>query len=269
VADGFIDGLNQHEGPRRLLFQNLPVRLKSGDCFEFSLAQDFADALQLEAQLAVKEDLLEHKQLRLFVDPVAVRSCVGGLQQRDFIVKMKRAHGDARHQGQLLDGVSHRFLPRALFHLPGSRKVRVKPKVENLKQLPASPASGWRRSFNSAPCAGQLCVHFVLRIMGEWSATRKLSSDQAVKSRLVGLPDMCPTTLAGDFTSPVSALIGTSRVALGSDVLYFTPCVRYRAVPRANRIQPTVKALNQSGFKDDGAQNWAQSQKPRVRQLAN
>jgi hypothetical protein len=39
VADGFIDGLNQRAGPRDILFENLPVRLESGDFFEVSLAQ--------------------------------------------------------------------------------------------------------------------------------------------------------------------------------------------------------------------------------------
>src|ERR1043165_2475829 len=77
MADGFVDGLNQRARPRDVLFQNLPVRLESGDFLELSLAQDFLDALQFEAQLPVKEDLLEHEQLRLFVDSVAVRLGVG------------------------------------------------------------------------------------------------------------------------------------------------------------------------------------------------
>src|SRR5262249_221612 len=83
--------------------------LRAPTFLEFSLAQNLLDALQLEAQFSVKEDLLEHQQLWLFVDSVAVRLSVGGLQQRYFIEEMKRPHGDARHHGQLFDGVSHRF----------------------------------------------------------------------------------------------------------------------------------------------------------------
>jgi hypothetical protein len=41
--------------------------------FGISPGQDSFDALQLETQLPVKQDLLEHEQLRLFVDSVAVR----------------------------------------------------------------------------------------------------------------------------------------------------------------------------------------------------
>ena len=43
-------------------------------------------------------------------DSVAVLPSVGRLQQCHFIVKMKRAHHDARHRCDLLDRVCHRLL---------------------------------------------------------------------------------------------------------------------------------------------------------------
>ena len=54
VAESFIDGLNQGAGSREVLFENLPVRLESGEAVEFPLPQDFLDALQLEAQFPVE-----------------------------------------------------------------------------------------------------------------------------------------------------------------------------------------------------------------------
>ena len=110
VTDGFIDGLNQRAGPRDVRFENLAVRLESGDFFELSLGQDFVDALQLKAQLPVKEDLLERQQLRLLIEPVAVGPIVGRFQQTRFIVKMKREQVNTRHRRQFLDRVSNRFV---------------------------------------------------------------------------------------------------------------------------------------------------------------
>ena len=92
----------------RFCSQNLPVRFEGGDVFEIGPAQDSFDLLQLEPQLPVKQDLLEGQELRLFVEPVAIRPEIGGLQQARFIVEMKRAHADARHRGHLFDCVSHR-----------------------------------------------------------------------------------------------------------------------------------------------------------------
>jgi len=43
---------------------------------------------------------------------------------------------------------------------------------------------------------------------------------------------------------------------------------RYGHIGQSSQRQ-AVNALNVAGFQDDGAQNWAQSQKPRMRQLAN
>ena len=58
----------------RFFSQNLPVRFEGGDFFEIGPAQDSLDLLQLEPQLPVKQDLLERQELRLFVEPVAIRA---------------------------------------------------------------------------------------------------------------------------------------------------------------------------------------------------
>ena len=110
VLDGFVDGFNQRARPSEVLLQNLPMRLQGSDFFEIGSAQDSFDLLQLEPQLPIKQDLLEGQELWLFVEPVAIRPVIGGLQQARFIVEMKRAHADARHRGHLFDCVSHRFL---------------------------------------------------------------------------------------------------------------------------------------------------------------
>src|SRR5215472_4689805 len=55
---------------------------------------------------------------------------MSGLQQTSFVVKVKRAHADARHRGHLLDCVSHRSDPPPYLEIvpnvEGSRNVRVK-----------------------------------------------------------------------------------------------------------------------------------------------
>jgi hypothetical protein len=43
---------------------------------------------------------------------------------------------------------------------------------------------------------------------------------------------------------------------------------RYGHIGQSSQRQ-AVNALNEAGFQGDGAQNWAQSQKPRVPQLPN
>ena len=64
---------------------------------------------------------------------VAVGSVIGGFQQARFIVKMKRAHADARHRRDFLDCICHRFCRRrpprvdaVSMHSRESRNVRVK-----------------------------------------------------------------------------------------------------------------------------------------------
>src|ERR1700676_3636098 len=139
VLDGFVDGFNQRLRSGEVLLQNLPVRLQGSNFFEIGSAQDSFDLLQLEPQLPVEQDLLEGQELCLLVEPVAIRPVIGGLQQARLIVEMKRAHADARHRGQLLDCVSHRFfsaettlVPTATLQSRGSRNVRVKRKRKKI-----------------------------------------------------------------------------------------------------------------------------------------
>ncbi|HUD46569.1 MAG TPA: hypothetical protein VMR33_07050 [Candidatus Baltobacteraceae bacterium] len=133
VLDSFVDGFNQLARPGEVLLQNLPMRLEGGDFFEIGPAQDLFNLLQLEPQLPVKQDLLESQELWLLVEPVAIRPEIGRLQQARFIIKMKRAHTDARHRGHLFDCISHRFFPAeatmataTALHSRLSRNVRVK-----------------------------------------------------------------------------------------------------------------------------------------------
>ena len=81
MLDGFVDGLDQALRPGEVLLQHLPMRLEGRDLFEVGSAQNLFDLLQLESQLPVKQDLLERKKLRLFVEPVTVRPDIGRLQQ--------------------------------------------------------------------------------------------------------------------------------------------------------------------------------------------
>lgn len=57
-------------------------------------------------------------------------------------------------------------------------------------------------------------------------------------------------------------------------IMGWSPSTTVRMSRRYGHIGQTaqrqaVNALNEAGIRDDGAQNWAQSQKPRLRQLAN
>jgi len=57
-------------------------------------------------------------------------------------------------------------------------------------------------------------------------------------------------------------------------IMGWSPSTTVRMARRYGHIGQTaqrqaVNALDQAGIQDDGAQNWAQSQKPRLRQLAN
>jgi hypothetical protein len=133
VPDGLVDGFNQPARPDEALFHDLPMRLEGSDDFEISPPQDSFDLLQLEAQLAIEQDLLEGQELWLFVEPVTIRTDISGLQQACFIVEMKRAHAHARHRRQLFDGVCHHTCPAKITMSPrpvskstGSRYVRVK-----------------------------------------------------------------------------------------------------------------------------------------------
>src|SRR5918993_5560714 len=110
VLDGFVDGVNQAARLGEVLLENLSMRVEGGNDFEIALTKDLFDLLQLEPQLPVKQNLLEGQQLRLLIEPVTIRSKIGGFQQLRFIIKMKCAHADARHPCHLLDGISHRVL---------------------------------------------------------------------------------------------------------------------------------------------------------------
>ena len=57
-------------------------------------------------------------------------------------------------------------------------------------------------------------------------------------------------------------------------IMGWSPSTTVRMARRYGHIGQTaqrqaVNALSEAGFQGDGAQNWAQSQTPRVRQLAN
>ena len=54
---------------------------------------------QPDAEFAVEKDLLKPQQRRLIVEAVAVVVDGGRLEQRDFVVVMQRADGDAREVG--------------------------------------------------------------------------------------------------------------------------------------------------------------------------
>ena len=43
----------------------------------------------------------------LLVKAVAAGTVVGGLEETDFVVEVERADADARHGGDLFDGVGH------------------------------------------------------------------------------------------------------------------------------------------------------------------
>jgi integrase len=105
---------------------------------------------------------------------------------------------------------------------------------------PTKPIGRWKEAWESAKVrAGVSCRFHDLRHTG---CTRMLEA---------GVPFSVIATIMG--WSPST----TVRMAR-----------RYGHIGQAAQRQ-AVNALNEAGFQGDGAQNWAQSQKPRVRQLAN
>jgi hypothetical protein len=88
--------------------QHLAMRQQRACRLEIGPAQRCFDLGQIKAQLPVKKELLQHQELRLFVEPVTVRTVKGRLQQIRLVVEMKRPHGGARHFSNLFDGVRHR-----------------------------------------------------------------------------------------------------------------------------------------------------------------
>src|SRR5258706_3398931 len=105
---------------------------------------------------------------------------------------------------------------------------------------PTKPIGRWKEAWESAKIrAGVLCRFHDLRHTG---CTRMLEA---------GVPFSVVATIMG--WSP-STTVRTSR--------------RYGHIGQAAQRQ-AVNALNQALLESDGAQNWAQSQKPRSRQLPN
>jgi integrase len=105
---------------------------------------------------------------------------------------------------------------------------------------PTKPIGRWKEAWESAKIrAGVSCRFHDLRHTG---CTRMLEA---------GVPFSVVATIMG--WSPST----TVRMAR-----------RYGHIGQTAQRQ-AVNALNEAGFQGDGAQNWAQSQMPRVRQLAN
>jgi integrase len=105
---------------------------------------------------------------------------------------------------------------------------------------PTKPIGRWKESWESAKIsAGVRCRFHDLRHTG---CTRMLEA---------GVPLSVVATIMG---WSASTTVRMSR--------------RYGHIGQASQRQ-AVDALNRAGFQDDGAQKWAQLQKPKIRQLAN
>jgi hypothetical protein len=79
--------------------------LQCSGFFEIVPAQRLFNLAEVESQLPVRQNLLEHQKLRFFVESVAIRPVKGRFQQADFIMEMPRPHADSRHRCHLLDGI--------------------------------------------------------------------------------------------------------------------------------------------------------------------
>jgi integrase len=105
---------------------------------------------------------------------------------------------------------------------------------------PTKPIGRWKEAWESAKI--QACVSCRFHDLRHTGCTRMLEA---------GVPFSVVATIMG--WSP-STTVRMSR--------------RYGHIGQTAQ-RHAVNALNKAGFQDDGAQNWAQSQKARVRQLAN
>src|SRR6266481_7989237 len=83
------------------------MRSQGRNPVEVTAPKQSLDLLQLESQLPVEQDLLQRQQLRLIVEAISVGCARRGLQQANFIVKMKRPHANTRHPGHFFDCISH------------------------------------------------------------------------------------------------------------------------------------------------------------------
>src|SRR6266850_2575593 len=83
------------------------MRFQGCNPIEVTAPNQSLDLLQFESQLPVEQDLLQPQQLRIIVEAISVGCARRGLQQSDFIIKMKRSHADTRHPGYFYDCISH------------------------------------------------------------------------------------------------------------------------------------------------------------------
>src|SRR5262249_11552096 len=79
MLDRLVKGFNQASRAAEVVLQNFAMRLEGRDLLEIGASENAFDLFQLETQLPVKQDLLEHQELRLFVEAVAVRPVIGRL----------------------------------------------------------------------------------------------------------------------------------------------------------------------------------------------
>jgi len=99
-----------------------PERL---DAVESRAADYSLDLLELEAEFAEEEDLLEREQLIFFVISVLVLAHPRGFEQSNLVVEVQRSHADAGELRELFYRVGHfSILPETKDR--ASRNVRVK-----------------------------------------------------------------------------------------------------------------------------------------------
>ena len=99
-----------------------PERL---DAIESRAAHNGLDLLELEAELAEEEDLLEREQLVLFVISVLVLSDPRGFEQSYLVVEVQSSHADAGELCELFYRVGHLSILSEIEDR-ASRNVRVK-----------------------------------------------------------------------------------------------------------------------------------------------
>ncbi|CDN41859.1 hypothetical protein BN871_AN_00200 [Paenibacillus sp. P22] len=93
-----VDGADHGIEPPPLLQQHIPVQPQRFGLREVRILEDRLDLLQRESELAKEQDLLQHREIPVGIQPVAGFRRFLRMKQPDLVVMMQRAHADA---GQL------------------------------------------------------------------------------------------------------------------------------------------------------------------------
>lgn len=89
-----------------------PLLAQGGGAVEVGVVEHGGDLVQLEAERAQAQGVLQAQEVAVVVEAVAGAAAGGGLDEAELVVVVERAHGDAGVAREFADGVGHEAGPR-------------------------------------------------------------------------------------------------------------------------------------------------------------